>query len=128
MAICLDTNIFSSDVKFFDWIESNIIYAFVPSTAYMELAYHYKKKHGSKKLLDYLLDSYGMEVVPFDMGLADIASSQALLKHDLSVNARDYAIGAYAYAHDLPMITYNKKHFTWLKEVYTPEELMKKVG
>ncbi len=31
-------------------------------------------------------------------------------------------------AHEHPLITYNKKHFTWLKEVYTPEELMKKLG
>jgi hypothetical protein len=56
------------------------------------------------------------------------AAIKALQRHDLNENAMDYTIGAYAEAHSFPLITYNKKHFVWLKEVYTPEELMKKLG
>ncbi len=44
----------------------------------------------------------------------------------MKANARDYAIGAFAYKRKIPMITNNKKHFKYLKEVYTPDEFMKK--
>lgn len=129
MGICLDTNVFSTaERQFFDWLYENHIYIYLPSVAYMELAYHrLKRSEGVSKLNDFL-DGYGIEVVPFDMDLARRAATIAFEKHDLNENARDYAIGAYAEAHSFPLITFNKKHFTWLKEVYTPEELMKKLG
>ncbi len=129
MGICLDTNVFSmADRSFFDWVFDHHIYAFLPSIAYMELAYHrLKKSEGVKKLND-MLYGYGIDVVPFDMDLAMTAAVKALPRHDLSENAMDYAIGAYAEAHNFPLITYNKKHFTWLKEVSTPEELMEKLS
>jgi hypothetical protein len=129
MGICLDTNVFSTaDRSFFDWVFENHIYAYLPSIAYMELVYHRLKKSEGIQKLNNMLDGYGIEVVPFDMGLAMAAALKALPRHDLSENAMDYAIGAYAEAHHFPMITYNKRHFTWLKEVYTPEEYMEKLS
>ena len=128
MGICLDSNAMSAGKTFLNWVYENSIYAFLPSVAYMELAYHHLKKHGSTTILDGVIDGYGIQVVPFDADLAHLAAADALVKHDFSANATDYAIGAYARAHEHPLITYNKKHFTWLKEVYTPEELMKKLG
>jgi predicted nucleic acid-binding protein len=56
------------------------------------------------------------------------AATKVLLKQDLPANAIDCAIGAFAASRDMPLITCNKKRFSWLKEVYTPEELMKKLG
>lgn len=100
----------------------------MPSVAYMELAYHHLKKYGSTMILDGFIDGYGIEVVPFDMGLAHLAAANAQAKHNFSANATDYAVGAYAVAHDFPLITYDKKHFAWLREVYTPEELMKNLS
>ncbi len=59
-------------------------------------AYHHLKKHGSTTILDGVIDGYGIEVVPFDVELAHLAAANALVKHDFSANATDYAIGAYA--------------------------------
>jgi tRNA(fMet)-specific endonuclease VapC len=129
MGICLDTNVFSTaERSFFEWVFENQIYAYLPSIAYMELAYHRLKRGESIPKLNNFLDGYSIEVVPFDIDLAQTAAKKALPRHDLSEHAMDYAIGAYAEAHNFPLITYNKKHFAWLKEVYTPEELMEKLS
>ncbi|MGA9141230.1 MAG: type II toxin-antitoxin system VapC family toxin [Methanocella sp.] len=128
MGICLDSNAMSAGKTFLNWVYGNGIYAFLPSVGYMELSYHHMKKHGHTRILDGVIDGYGIDVVPFDVELARAAATKVLLKHDLPGNAIDCAIGAFAASRDMPLITYNKKHFTWLKEVYTPEELMKKLG
>jgi predicted nucleic acid-binding protein len=128
MGICLDSNAISAGSEFFDWTFGNVIYPVLPAIAYMELAYHHLKKHGHTRVLDGIIASYSIEIVPFDVDLALVAATGALSRHDMSANAMDYAIGAYADSHNMPLITYNKKHFTWLKEVYTPEELMKKLS
>jgi tRNA(fMet)-specific endonuclease VapC len=128
MGICFDSNALSVGPAFFNWAYGHGIFMFLPAIAYMELSYHQLKKYGHTKLLDDFIDGYGIELVPFDPDMARIAARKALSKHDFSANAMDYAIGAYAEAHNFPLITYNKKHFTWLKEVYTPEELMEKLA
>ena len=128
MGICFDSNALSAEKSFFNWACEHSIYMFLPAIGYMELSYHHSKKYGHTRILDDFLDGYGIEVVPFDRDLARIAARNALSKHDFSANAMDYAIGAYAEAHNFPLITYNKKHFTWLKEVYTPEELLGKLS
>jgi predicted nucleic acid-binding protein len=94
----------------------------------MELSYHHLKKHSHTRVLDEFIRGYSIELVPFDIDLASVAARNALLKYDMSANAMDYAIGAFAAARNMPLITYNKKHFAWLKEVYTPEELMEKLS
>lgn len=95
--------------------------------AYMECAYHEKKTHGGS-LTGFISMLAGLRVtvVPFDSELALIAVNNASVKHNMKANARDHAIGAYAYKRKIPMITSNKKHFTGLNEVYTPDEFMKK--
>jgi predicted nucleic acid-binding protein len=124
MGICFDSNALSAGQSFFNWAYEHNIYMFLPAIAYMELSYHHRKKYGHTRILDDFLDGYGIELVPFEPDHARIAAKNALAKYDFSANAMDYAIGAYAEARNFPLITYNKKHFTWLKEVYTPEELM----
>lgn len=127
MDICLDSNVFSSDPGFFEWIGKNEIKAYLSSVAFMELSYYQMKKvGGSVEKFVQTLGSLDIDIVPFDRGLALIGARNALSGHDLSAHARDYAIGAYAYKRKIPMITNNKKHFKWLCEVYTPAEFMKK--
>ncbi len=128
MGICFDSNALSTEKTFFNWAFDNAINMFLPAIAYMEISYHHLKKYGHARMLDDFINGYLIEVVPFDGDLARVAAKNAQMKHDFSVNSMDYAIGAYAEAHRFPMITYNKKHFAWLKEVYTPEELMEKLS
>ncbi len=128
MGICLDSTAFSSGRTFFNWVYENGIYAYLPSIAYMELSYHLLKKQGNTAVLDGFIDGYGIEVVPFDLGLARAAATKVLLIHDLPADAMDCAIGAFAASRDMPVITYSKKRFSWMKEAYTPEELMKKLS
>jgi tRNA(fMet)-specific endonuclease VapC len=126
MDICIDSNVFS-DSNFLQWIADNNINVFLPSMAFMENTYHEMKKHGgSLANFIYVLAGLRITVVPFDRELALIAAKNASIKHDFKENARDHAIGAYAYKRKIPMITNNKKHFTCLKEVYTPDEFMQK--
>jgi predicted nucleic acid-binding protein len=92
----------------------------------MELSYHEIGKFGSTAKLDAWLNAEIIDVMPFTRGQAQIASMNARPRNDFKRNARDYAIGAYAFENDLIMVTNNKKDFNWIKEVYTPAEIMKK--
>jgi predicted nucleic acid-binding protein len=126
MDVCIDSNVFSH-IDFLQWVAEKKINVFLPSMAYMESAYHETKRHGgSLANFIYMLAGLKVTIVPFDSELALIAARNATIKHDLKVNSRDHAIGAYAYKRKMPMITNNKKHFTSLKDVYTPDEFMKK--
>jgi hypothetical protein len=124
MDICIDSNVFSH-AGFLQWVGDNDVSVFLSSVAYMETSYHEMKRFGGS-VTDFnsMLDGLGITIVPFDGELALMAAEKALIRHDLRENARDYAIGSYACKHNIPMITNNKKHFTWLKEVYTPDEFM----
>jgi tRNA(fMet)-specific endonuclease VapC len=127
MDISLDSNVFTSDPDLLVWMSKNDIKGYLSSVAFMELSYFQMKKTGGSVIrLIQTLGSIGIDIVPFDRGQALIGAKSALQGHDLSDNARDYAIGAYAYERKIPFITNNKKHFKWLQEVYTPVEFMQK--
>jgi predicted nucleic acid-binding protein len=126
MDVCIDSNVFSH-TDFLEWVADKKINVFLPAMAYMESAYHEKKTYGGS-LAGFISMLAGLRVtiVPFDSELALIAAKNASIKHDMKENGRDHAIGAYAYKRKIPMITNNKKHFTSLNEVYTPDEFMQK--
>ena len=127
MDICLDTNVFSSDPDFLIWIDKKNIKCYLSAHAFMELSYYEMRRVGGSMInLMSMISGLDMEIVPFDKSLALIAAKNALSKYDLSNNAVDYAIGAYAYKRKIPFITNNMKHFKWLQEVYTPVEFMQK--
>lgn len=128
MDICLDTNVFrdTDRKRFFLWIREKGIKAYIPAVAYMELSYHEIKKFGSTAKMDAFFSAEGITPVPFTPGQAVIASTNARKRNDFRENARNYAIGAFAYENGYIMVTNNKKRFDWIKEVYTPAEIMKK--
>jgi len=125
MDLCLDTNVFSSNPEFLIWMGKREVKGYISSLTFMELSYYEMKRIGGSMIsFSNTLNGLDIEIVPFDKGLALISAKNALLRHDFSDNAVDYAIGAYAYKRKIPMVTNNKKHFKWLKEVYTPAEFM----
>ncbi len=128
MEICLDTNVFRDQNKwrFFQWMRSKGIKAYVPAVSYQELSYHEVRKFGSTAKFDAWLNAEGIVVVSFTQDQARIASICVGSRGDFRENARDYAIGAYAVENNLIMVTNNKKHFAWIREVYTPAEIMEK--
>lgn len=127
MDLCLDTNVFSSDPDFFIWMGKKDIKGYLSSVALMELSYYEMKRVGGSMIaLLSTINSLDIEIVPFDKTLAMIAAKNALPGHDMSRNAPDYAIGAYAYKRKIPLVTNNKKHFKWVAEVDTPAEMMQK--
>lgn len=127
MDICLDSNVFSSDPDFFEWISNKDIKCYLSSLAFMELSYYEMRRVGGS-MINFMstINGLNIEIVPFDKALSMVAAKNALLGHDFSNNAIDYAIGAYAYKRKIPMVTNNKKHFKWLNEVYSPAEMMEK--
>ncbi len=127
MDICLDTNVFSNNPNFLEWMRKKEVKGYLSSLAFMELSYYEMKRVGGSMVRFLaILNGLDIEVVPFDKGQALIAAKNALLGHDFSDNAVDYGVGAYAYKRKIPLVTNNKKHFQWVGEVYTPAEFMKK--
>ena len=46
MDVCIDSNVFSH-IDFLQWVADNKVNVYLPSMAYMESAYHERKKQGS---------------------------------------------------------------------------------
>lgn len=127
MDICLDSNVFSSDPNFLEWMIKKDVKGYLSALAFMELSYYEMKRAGGSMVRFLgILNGLDIEIVSFDKGQALIAAKNALHGHDFSDNAVDYGIGAYAYKRKMPLVTNNKKHFQWVGEVYTPTEFMKK--
>jgi len=66
-----------------------------------------------------------MEVVGFDRECTVETVKAVWGRWDFGKNTRDYMIGVLAVKLNAPLVTYNKKHFEWYDEVYTPEEFIK---
>ncbi|HTY91191.1 MAG TPA: type II toxin-antitoxin system VapC family toxin [Methanocella sp.] len=127
MDICLDSNVFSSDPNFLEWMRKRDVKGYLSPLAFMELSYYEMKRVGGSMVRFLgILNGLDIEIISFDKGQALIAAKNAQQRHDFSENAVDYGIGAYAYKREIPLVTNNKKHFQWVGEVYTPAEFMKK--
>ncbi|WP_297536094.1 type II toxin-antitoxin system VapC family toxin [Thermococcus sp.] len=129
MRVVLDTNVFNN-WKFLKWLESSPLEPVINTVVYTEYLYHLAKKTGDFQIalenFETLLWTVGIDVVAFDVESAKIASKSAIGRWDFSKNTRDYMIGALALNLNAPLVTYNKKHFSWLPEVLTPEEVMER--
>ena len=123
MKLMLDTNVFNSK-KFCNWLLSSQKEKYLPAVAYMEYLYHILKKGNTQSMLDAFLEQMHVIVIPFRR--EEAAEAACLSVDDFSENARDYAIGATAIMLDATLVTNNMKHFKWLKNVATPDEIILK--
>jgi len=128
MKVVLDTNVFHN-WKFLLWLKDSPYSPVTSAIVYTEYLYHQSKKLGSveegKSAVETLFRSIGIEVVGFDRECAVETVKAVWGRWDFRKNARDYMIGALAVKLNAPLVTYNKKHFEWYDEVYTPEEFIK---
>ncbi|WP_258083945.1 type II toxin-antitoxin system VapC family toxin [Thermococcus thermotolerans] len=130
MKVVLDTNAFNNST-FLEWLMESSLEPVTSSVVYMELLYRYARRRGLPEARSKLMAIFGslaIEVMGFDETCAELAVNSAIGRWDFSKNARDYMIGALALKLNAPLITYNKKHFEWLSEVFTPEEAMERFG
>ena len=126
MEIVLDTNIFNNK-KFCEWLLESPEKKYLPAFAYLEYVYHNLKKGNSESMVDAFLEQMNVSVVPFGKEEALTAALAAIGRWDFKDNARDYSIGATAEKLSGLLITNNTKDFNWLKNVTTPDEMLKKI-
>lgn len=93
----------------------------------MEFLYHQLKKGNTESMTDTFLKEANVKIVPFGENEAKKAVLSAIGSWDFGENARDYAIGATALALNAKLITNNKKHFKWMKNVITPKEFLNQI-
>jgi len=122
--ILIDTNVFNNK-RFCNWLLNSEKQKYLPSIAYMEFLYHQIKKGNTESMVNTFLKEMNVKIVPFGKNEAKKAVANALGNWDFSENARDYAIGGTALSLNAKLITNNKKHFKWMKNVITPEEFLK---
>ncbi|NJE53666.1 type II toxin-antitoxin system VapC family toxin [Thermococcus sp. 21S9] len=130
MNVVLDTNVFNNRT-FLEWLRHSDLEPVTSSVVYMELLYKYARRKGlaeARSKLMAVFNSLAIEVMDFDWECAELAVESALGRWDFSKNARDYMIGSLALKLNAPLVTYNKKHFSWLPEVLTPEDVMERFG
>ena len=126
MEIVLDTNIFNNK-KFCEWLLESPEKKYLPAFAYLEYVYHNLKKGNSESMVDAFLEQMNVSIVPFGKEEALKAALAAIGRCDFKDNARDYSIGATAEKLNGLLITNNTKDFNWLKNVKTPDEMLKKI-
>lgn len=125
MKLVLDTNVFNNK-KFCKWLLNTPEEKYLPAVAYMEYTYHNLKKEITQSMVDAFLEQMNIFIVPFGRYEAIEAAQCAIGNWDFSENARDYAIGATALRLNSKLVTYNVKHFKWMENVITPDELLYK--
>ena len=77
-------------------------------------------------MVDMFSEQMNVSVIPFRKEDALVVALGAIGRWDFKDNARDYSIGATAEKLNGLLITNNTKDFKWLKNVITPDELLKK--
>lgn len=122
MKLALDTNVFNSK-KFCKWLLSSDEEKYLPAVAYMEYLYHNLKKGNTESMVDAFLEQMNITIVSFGKEEAAGAARESIGNWDFSENARDYAIGATAIKLDAKLVTNNIKHFKWMENVSTVEEV-----
>ncbi len=123
MKLALDSNVFNSR-KFCKWLLNSSEEKYLPAVAYMEYLYHNLKKGNTESMVDAFLKQMNVSVIPFGKDEAAEAARGTIRNWDFSENARDYAIGATAIKLNATLVTNNVKHFKWMENVATSEELM----
>ncbi len=125
MKLALDTNVFNNR-KFCDWLLSSSEVKYLPAFAYMEYLYHNLKKGNTESMVNAFLEQMNITIVPFGKNEAAAAARGSLGNWDFGENARDYAIGATAIILNARLVTNNIKHFKWMENVITPEDILEK--
>ncbi len=91
----------------------------------MEYLYHNLKKGNTESMVDAFLKQMNVIVVPFGKDEAVEVARGSIGNWDFSENARDYAIGATAIKLNATLVTNNVKHFKWMENVVTSEDVVK---
>ncbi len=125
MKLALDTNVFNNR-KFCDWLFLQEEEKYLPAVAYMEYLYHHLKKGNTESMVDAFLEQMNVVIVPFGKNEAVQAALGSLGNWDFSDNARDYTIGATAIKLNAILVTNNIKHFKWMENVVTPEDILER--
>lgn len=124
MKLILDTNVFSNR-KFLEQLKQRKFIVYISSISYAELLYHFLKKGKDEKFMDAFMKATDIEVIPFDIECAKIASKSGIGRWDFKERARDYMIGSLALKCGGFLVTENIKDFEWMKEsVKRPKEIM----
>ncbi|MBI4814359.1 MAG: type II toxin-antitoxin system VapC family toxin [Methanobacterium sp.] len=123
MKLVLDANVFNSK-NFCNWLLNSEFEKYLPSIAYMEYLYHHLKKGNTESMVNAFLEQMNISVVPFGKQDAFEVANASIGRWDFSENAHDYAIGATAIILRAKLVTNNIKHFQWMDDVLTPEEVM----
>lgn len=126
MKLALDSNVFNSK-KFCKWLLNSNEEKYLPAVAYMEYLYHNLKKGNTESMVDAFLKQMNVVVVPFGKDEAVEAARGPIGNWDFSENARDYAIGATAIKLNATLVTNNVKHFKWMENVVTSEDVLKNI-
>ncbi len=72
-------------------------------------------------MVDAFLKQMNITIIPFGK---DEAAIRSIGNWDFSENTRDYTIGATAIKLDVELVTNNTKHFNWMENVSTPNDVM----
>lgn len=123
--LILDSNIFR-DKNFLYKLTSYHNRKILPVVAYAEICIHFiGQRNKDRRYVDRFLNKLGIEVEWLDQRRAETAALYGIKGGDFSKNSRDYLIGAHAYPPPRTMVTYNKKHFWFLRNrVYSPNEIL----
>ncbi|MGZ7209758.1 MAG: PIN domain-containing protein [Methanobacterium sp.] len=125
LKLALDSDVFKNK-EFCKWLLESKEEKYLPAMAYMEYLNHHLKNGNTESMVDAFLEQMNITVVPF--GKKEAVTEAKSIKKDWNSteNVRDYAIGATAINLNAKLVTSNLKKFSWLDNVATMDEILKK--
>lgn len=127
MKLVLDTNVFNSR-DFCQLLLDTEFEKYILAVAYMEFIYHHLKKGNTESMVDAFLEQMNVLIIPFGKLEALEAAKASIGNWDFKENAHDYTIGATALILDAKLVTNNVKHFQWMDNVISPDDLMRELS
>ncbi len=130
--LALDSNVFRNlDFINFLTLKKLELHIFMPTIVQLEVGYYYKARGITWEAFKKDVQKFGGIFIQWDNKLIPEAIRFAFIekKHlPFKKHFRDFLIGVECKNIPAPLITYNKSHFTWLKDIniYTPEEYLHK--
>lgn len=92
----------------------------------MEYLHHHLQKGNTESMVDAFLKHMNISVVPFGKKEAVAEAKSSTINWNSSGNVRNYVIGITAISLGAKLVTNDKKHFRWMDDVITTDDVVER--
>jgi hypothetical protein len=132
--VAIDSNVFRNKefLAFILWRKDKINLKILP-IVFLEFGHYFMAFGNNWEQLLHYFEKFNAELLKWnEIDSKTILEKSVQMKNELPLkhHFRDFLIGTQCEKKNFDLITYNVKHFSWIKtiQIYTPDEFVAKIG